>query len=96
MNKKAGQKYTKAIKKRYDQLRAAKMFDIFLSTRLGNPHKLYPDLNGYYGINVSGNIRLIIKPDTESIEPNVLKTCDTVIIKGVEDYHGGKQEWLIP
>lgn len=96
MNKKIGKELTKVVKKRYDQLRAAETFSSYLNTRLGNPHKLSHDLIGYYGVNVSSNVRLIIKPKAESLEPSVLKTCDTVIIRGVEDYHGKKQEWLIP
>ncbi len=94
--KKIGPQLARTTKKRHDQLKAAKTFGIYLSVGLGNPHRLYHDLDGYYGVYVSGNVRLIIKPVAESLELNILKNCDTVIIKGVEDYHGGKHEWRIP
>lgn len=96
MNKKIGNDLTRMVKKRYDSLKASKSFYIYLSTRLGNPHKLSHGLEGCYGISVSGNYRLVVKPIVESLEPEALKACDTIEIKGVEDYHGGKQEWIIP
>ena len=58
--------------------------------------KIGKDFKGCYGINISGNIRLIVKPDVEILDPASLKKCDSVIIKGVMDYHGQKHEWLIP
>lgn len=96
MKKKIGKDLTRNTKKRYDQLKAAANFGIYLSAGLGKPHPLVSNLKGYYGINISGNIRLIVKPDVESLDPASLKKCDSVIIKGVMDYHGQKREWLIP
>lgn len=96
MKKKIGKGLTRNIKKRYDQFKAAANFSIYLSTGLGKPHPLVGNLKGYYGINISGNIRIIVKPDIESLDPASLKKCDSVMIKGVMDYHGQKQEWLIP
>ena len=51
---------------------------------------------GYYEVTITGNVRLIVKPDAESLEPEALKDFMTVVIKGVMDYHGRKNEWLIP
>jgi plasmid maintenance system killer protein len=96
MKKKIGENLTRSAKKRYDQLRAAPNFKVYLDTRLGNPHSLSGNLKGYYGISISGNIRLVVRPDVESLDPVSLKECDSVIIKGVLDYHGQKHEWLIP
>ncbi len=96
MKKKIGNNRARATKKRLNQLKAAINFSIYLATGLGKPHPLYENLKGYYGINITGNVRLIVKPDVESLEPEILKECDTVIIKGVMDYHGRKNEWLIP
>lgn len=96
MKRKIGKDLTRNIKKRYDQLKAAANFGIYLTTGLGKPHPLTGNLKGYYGISVSVNIRLIVKPDAESLDPASLIKCDSVIIKGVVDYHGQKQEWLIP
>jgi len=96
MKKKIGKDKTKATKKRYDQLKAANNFSQYLSLGLGKPHSLTGNHKGYYGVNITGNLRVIIRPDTESLNPISLKECDIVIIKGVEDYHGKKNEWLIP
>lgn len=96
MKKEIGIEKTRAIKKRLDQLEASMNFGIYLSTGLGRPHPLTGNLKGYYGINITGNVRLTVKPDSEGLDPESLKNCDTVIIKGVMDYHGKKDEWLIP
>jgi Txe/YoeB family toxin of Txe-Axe toxin-antitoxin module len=91
-----GNELTRTTKKRYDQLKASNSFDIYLTTGLGKPHPLVGDSKGYYGIGISANQRLVVRPDTECLDPISLKSCDTVVIKGVEDYHGKKHEWLIP
>lgn len=96
MSKEKGENITRAIKKRYDQLKAANNFSIYLQTGLGKPHPLHGNLKGCYGISITGNLRLIVRPDVQSIDPGLLKECDTVIIKGVLDYHGKKYGWIIP
>jgi plasmid maintenance system killer protein len=96
MRKEIGNDLARGTKKRHDQLRAAANFGIYPSTGLGKPHPLYGNLKGYYGISISGNFRLVVKPDTESLDPGSLKKCDSVLIEGVMDYHGQKHEWLIP
>ncbi len=96
MKKKIGKDLTRNAKKRYDQLKAAANFSIYLSLGLGKPHLLVGNLKGCCGISISGNFKLVVKPDTESLDPVSLKKCDSVIIKGVVDYHGQKHEWLIP
>ncbi len=96
MKKKMGNIIARSIKKRYDNLKAAANFSIYLSTGLGKPHPLFGNLKGYYGISISGNIRLVVRPETDSLDSASLKECDTIIIKGVVDYHGQKHEWLIP
>ena len=82
MRRKIGNDLARGAKKRYDQLRAAANFSIYLSTGLGKPHPLYGNLKGYYGISISGNIRLVVKPDAESLDPDSLKKCDSILIKG--------------
>lgn len=96
MNRKIGKDLIRTTKKRHNQLKAAANFSIYLSTGLGQPHPLYGNLKGCYGISVSSNVRLVVKPDAESLDPASLKKCDSVVIKGVMDYHGRKHEWLIP
>lgn len=96
MKKRLGQDRARGTKKRLDQLKAASSFSIHLSTGLGKPHPLTENLKGYYGITITGNVRLVVKPKAESLELEALKECDTVVIKGVTDYHGRKTEWIIP
>ncbi len=95
MIKKYGIERTRLIKNRIDQLKAATTFSKYLEIGLGKPHQLMENLKGYYGVSITGNIRLILRPDSESLEPNMLNECDTVIIRGVLDYHGKKDEWII-
>lgn len=95
MKKEIGNEKTRATKKRLNQLEAAGNFSIYLTTGLGKPHPLSENLKGYYGISITGNVRLIVRPDVESLDPEALKECDTLIIKGMVDYHGRKNEWLI-
>lgn len=73
MSKEKGKDLTRAVKKRYDQLKAAANFSIYLKTGLGKPHPLYENLKGCYGISVNGNIRLIVRPDVEGLDPDSLK-----------------------
>ena len=96
MKKKIGQDLARGVKKRCDNLKAANNFGIYLSTGLGKPHSLVGDLKGCYGVNISDNYRLVIRPVTESLDPASLKECDTIIVEGVMDYHGPKNKWLIP
>ena len=96
IKKEIGKDRARATKKRIDQLKASDNFSIYLTTGLGKPHPSYENLKGYYGITITGNIILIVKPDVESLDPEALKECDTVIVKGVMDYHGKKNEWIIP
>ncbi len=88
MKKLIGSELTRAVKKRYDQLKAADNFYIFQMT----------GLEGCYGVHVTANWRLVIKPIVRDTSPESLKNCDTVQIKGVVDYHGkrAKNNWIIP
>lgn len=96
MQRKVGKDMTKSIKKRVDSLKAANNFAIFLQTGLGKPHSLEGNQKGLYGVNVSANNRLIIMPIADDLSAESLKKCELIVIKGVEDYHGSKNEWLIP
>ena len=59
-----------------------------MNTGLGIPHPLSNKLKDYYAIRITGNYRLIVRPESLS--------SDKIIIKGVLDYHGDKNEWIIP
>ena len=97
MKRLIGAELTRSVKKRYDQLKSANNFSIYLSTGLGKPHSL-TDMEGCYGVHITANWRLIIQPIAENTSPEALKMCDTVKIKGVVDYHGkgAKNNWIIP
>jgi plasmid maintenance system killer protein len=96
MKRDKGADLAKAAKKRYDQLKAAENFSIYLTTGLGRPHPLYENLKGKYGISITGKVRLVVKPDTKGLDPIALKECKTIIIEGMMDYHGQKIKWIIP
>jgi len=96
MKKCIGNDLTRTVKKRYNELKAADDFCIYLSTGLGTPHLLVGNLLGCYGIKIDSKNRLIVKPGVEEITPETLKQCKVIIIKGVVDYHGTKSNWLIP
>lgn len=94
--RKIGTQMAKAFKKRILQIKASNNFAIFLKTGLGGAHPLSGNLEGCYGVNLTANFRLVIKPVTDSYDPKSLMLCDTVIVKGVMDYHGGKYKWICP
>ncbi len=96
LKKVLGQDKARSLKKRLDQLEASANFYIYLSTRLGRPHALSGNLKGCYGITLSGNLRLVVKPDAKGLDSGSLQECEAVIIKGVVDYHGQQNEWVIP
>ena len=97
MKRLIGAELTRSVKKRYDQLKSANNFSIYLSTGLGKPHSL-TDMEGCYGVHITANWRLIIQPIADNTSAEALKVCDTVQIKGVVDYHGkgAKSNWIIP
>lgn len=96
MRKKCGSEITKTIKKMHNILTAAGNFSMYLKMGLGKPHRLNSNLDKMYGITITGNIRLIVEPAADDLTEECLAKCDTVIIKGVADYHGKKCEWIIP
>lgn len=96
MWKKIGEGKTKTIKKHMDRLKASPNFMVFIKLGLGHPHALTGDLSGCYGITVTGNTRLVVKPMCDTLSPAALSTCTDIVVKGVGDYHGEKNEWIIP
>ena len=96
LRKTIGVDLARQIKKRYDQIRAFSSFYSFQASGYGKVEALTGDLKGYYSVRLNSNYRLIIKPKSIDLNTNSLKECDTVIIKGVIDYHGRGNNWLIP
>lgn len=98
MKKEIGAELTKAVKKRYNQIVAFTSFSALQQSGIGKMESLEGDRNGSYLLRVSANYRLIVKPKTKDLSTESLKSCDTLIIEGVIDYHGkGKKfSWIIP
>lgn len=96
MSKKNGKDFTKLVKKRYDQLKAAETFTDYLSTGLGKPYLLKGNKSGLFAITITKNSRLIVKPITKDLSIESLKECKKILIMGAEDYHGTKSTKYIP
>ena len=86
LNEIIGTQMTKAVKKRYNEIEATNDFQELMKNNLGHPHPLKGDLKEYYGIELTGNYRLVIK----------VKENKIIIMRGVIDYHGDKYNWIIP
>lgn len=95
MIRKTNFEITKLVKKKIHQLIAFECFKDYLDSNIGKPH-LLEGKDKEYAINVTANIRLIIKPYTESLDFESLKKCKKIIIKGVVDYHGSNKKIYIP
>jgi proteic killer suppression protein/toxin YoeB len=98
MKRKKGAEITRKIKNRYDFLVATINFKEYLDTTAGKPHALQQNRKGQYAVSVDKNKRLILEPITENndLSSKALEKCEKVIIKGVIDYHGGKETTYIP
>ena len=88
--------YLRSIKMKFDQLLASPNFYFVIYQRIGKCEALVGDMKGKYSIHISANYRIIISPNSLSLEINDLKLCEEFYIEGVVDYHGNKQNWIIP
>ena len=93
MKKKITIEWVRTIKKHMDRLRAADTFGDFLKLNLGHPEQLTGKNKGMYSVRVSGNVRLIMKPNEIG---DTVMICEEIEMEGVVDYHGGKESWYIP
>ena len=91
-----GLEMARMIKKRMNEMQAAPNFNEYVEYGIGKPHPLSGNLDNLYGISLTKNHRLIVEPLTEKLDADSLRECKNVNIKGVMDYHGGKNEWIIP
>ena len=97
LQRKVGLEIGKKVRQRMNQLEAANDFNEYLTKlRFGNPHPLEGDLDKCFGISITGNYRLVVEPLETDLDIESLKKCKILNIKGVLDYHGGKNEWIIP
>ena len=98
MKRRIGAELTKAVKKRYNQIIAFSSFSALQQSGIGRIESLEENLKGAYSLRLSANYRLIITPKSQDLSAESLKNCDTLIIKGMIDYHGERKKftWIIP
>lgn len=97
LQRKVGLEMGRKIKQRMNQLKAADNFNQYLTKiPLGKPHPLEGNLDKCFGISITANYRIVVEPLETELDIESLKNCKTLNIKGVLDYHGGKNEWIIP
>ncbi len=96
LRKKIGLEFTRTTKKRIAQIKSSSNFYIYLQTGLGKPERLSGADSDKFSIHISGNVRLIVRPLTEGYDKEDLMKCESIFIEGVVDYHGDKNNWLIP
>lgn len=46
--------------------------------------------------SITANYRIVVEPLDTELDIESLKSCKILNVKGVLDYHGGKNEWIIP
>lgn len=82
---------------RKDQIESADTLEIMITGRIGRCHPLHHDFEGMFGLSLKEQVRLIIQPDVKQdciIYEELIK-CKSVIVIGVVDYHGEKNEWIL-
>ena len=97
LQRKVGLEIGKKVKQRMNQLEAAENFHQYLTKiSFGKPHPLEGNLDKCFGISITANYRIVVEPLNCELDIESLKNCKVLNIKGVLDYHGGKNEWIIP
>ena len=94
--RKVGKPTAKKIRQRIAELKAMPTFLDYVSVAPGRPHLLKGDLHGCCAVSLASNTRLIVRPHCEGLDQESLKMCEVALVKGVCDYHGEKNEWIIP
>ncbi len=96
--KKHGNEFAKRLNKRISELLAYEnVFELF-GSGLGQPHFLKGDFDSCIAVSITGNLRLILETGISQKSRNALDVMKLtkLEIKGVVDYHGDKDEWIIP
>ena len=97
LQRKVGLEIGKKVRQRMNQLQSAKNFNEYLTkVQIGKPHQLEGEFSRCFAISITANYRLIVEPLNTNLDLESLKKCEVLDIKGVLDYHGGKNEWIIP
>ena len=97
LQRKVGLEIGRKVKQRMNQLESAENFNQYLTKiGFGKPHPLVGDLDKCYGIYITANFRMVVEPLETEMDMESLKNCKLLNIKGVLEYHDGKNEWIIP
>ena len=73
-------------------LKAADCFGDILDLHLGRPEILKGYKQPHGSLRIAGNVRLIIRLEATHFS---IRDCTEIEVKGVCDYHGGKDNWYI-
>ncbi len=92
MRKALPEAWVQTIRKHLTRFRAADCFGDMLDLGLGRPEILKGYKTPHGSLRISGNVRLIYQLEADFSE---VRACLVVVIKGVCDYHGGKENWYI-
>lgn len=95
LQKKVGFELAKIFLRRLDQLKAFQSIGELMKSGIDNPHELKGNRMGYIGWSIDGNKRVIMRPENVYDLQKDPYACKKVIIKGVVDYHGGKENWYL-
>lgn len=93
MQKKLPYEWVRAIKKHINHLSAADNYQTFKNLGLGKPEILENSAEILCSLHISPNVRLIIELKATKEE---IMSCEEIVVKGVCDYHGEKENWYIP
>lgn len=96
--KRVGEPIAKRIIRRLNQLEAFSNIGELMKSGIDNPHPLNTNLYGCIGWSLNGNYRFILDVGLGKKEKYIeseVNLKEKIIIKGVADYHGGKDEWII-
>jgi proteic killer suppression protein len=94
--KELGKDIATKVNLRIDQIKAADSLEVLIVGRIGRCHPLHYDFEGMFGLDLNNQVRLIIKPDVEQDckDYEEIIKCRSIIIIGVVNYHGQKNEWI--
>ena len=97
--KKNHQNFAKILIERIQLLDALINVQELFNYGIGKPHLLKENFAGRIAWNLNQNYRLILKIEIKDNNNNFaekLTEIETICIEGVCDYHGNKNNWIIP
>ncbi|MCI2068518.1 MAG: hypothetical protein LKJ88_02965 [Bacilli bacterium] len=92
-----GAQIANKLNKRISQLMSFdNLYDV-MNSGFDNPHILTGDIKGYIAWDINENYRLILDPlvNMDQSFKEETKNIRKIEVKGVVDYHGGTQNWIL-